>query len=159
MGKYKPQERDWSCGASALRNVIIHFKIANVQEKTVRKACSTTRKDGTSENGLLEGAWYYGLETNEWEVKSPQVFKNKVTKALKAGRAIILNSDGLQHWVVAVDYQKRKVRVIDSMYRESRRSIDQWLTLKQLTEMCHCFDRGRNNKYFYGIECWLEEKE
>lgn len=159
MGKYKPQEKDYSCGASALRNAILHFKIADVTEKTVRNICNTTRKNGTNENGLLEGAWYYGFETNEWEVKSPQVFKRKVTKALRAGRVIILNSDGLQHWILAIEYQNRKVRVIDSMYREAKKSIDQWLTLKQLAEMCNCFDRERNSKYFYGIECWLEEKK
>jgi len=158
VGKYKSQATEFSCGASALRNVLIHFKIADVTEKTVRKACETTKENGTTEAGLLQGAEYYGLKTREWESISPSVFAVKISKALRDGKVVILNSDALQHWIVALEYSNRKIRIIDSMFKESKKSIDQWVTLKQLTEMCHCYDRERGKKYFYGIECWVEDE-
>jgi len=153
--RYKSQETEYSCGSSAVRNILIHFKIADVTEATVRKACGTTKNNGTTEAGLLEGLEYYGLQTREWESISSQVFKSKVTKALKSGRAIILNSDALHHWIVALEYKNKKVRIIDSLFKDSHKSIDQWVTLKQLSEMCDCYDRERQKKYFYGIEAWV----
>lgn len=153
--KYKEQETEWSCGASALRNILKHYKIVDVTERTVREACGTNKKNGTTEAGLIQGAEKYGLQTKEWESRSSEVFKRKVTKALKEGKALILNSDALHHWIVALEYHNRRIRIIDSMFRVNRKSIDQWVTLKQLAEMCDCYDRERERKYFYGIEAWM----
>lgn len=161
MSKYKPQEKEWSCGSSAVRNCLIHFKLANVTEKTVRNVCKTTKTNGTTDVGVVEGLEYYGLTVKVWESISPQVFQRRVTKALKDGRVLILNSDATLHWIVALEYSNRKVRVVDSSFKaiDGRKSVDQWITMRQLIEMCFCYERERAKKYFYCIEAWLDSEK
>lgn len=156
--KYRAQEKDYSCGANSLRNVLIHFKLASVTEETVRKACKTSEEHGTTEAGLLEGAEHFGLESKEWETVSKDIFKRKVIKALKEGRTLIVNTDALWHWVTVLEYKNKRVKIIDSMYKTVNKSIEQWITLRSLSDMCLCYDRGKDRKTYYGIELWMEDE-
>lgn len=147
---YKPQEKSYTCGPAAIRNCLIHFGV-ELTEETIRKVCDT-RKDGTDETSIIEACEYYGFETKEIESKSTDVFRRKISKGLKAGKVYIASTDSHCHWISVLEYKNRKLKIIDSDFREEGKSILQYITFKEFVEMAFGYDKFDKTKTCYAIE-------
>lgn len=152
---YKIQEKKFSCGPAALRNCLLKLG-RNVSESYIRQLSHTTA-DGTDEESLFLAIKALGYEYKEYATKSAQVFSKYLLKALKSGNPCIVASDSYFHWIAAVEYKKRKVKVIDSVFKENDRSHKQNLSMGVLKKMCLCFDRSTLKSAYYIIE--IKRKE
>ena len=151
---YKPQERDYSCGPAALRNCLIHFGYS-ITEKTIRKVCEAN-KEGTDEEGMYNGCFHFGFDPIELYSISPEVFKRKIIKGLKQGKVYIVSVEDGNHWISALEYKGRKIKIVDSDYRRFGKSIVQYLTSNQLINTSFCYDKFNKKKTFYAIELTLK---
>lgn len=155
--KYHKQINDYTCGSTALVNC---FKECGIEltERYVRKLLGTN-KSGTDEFSLLIIAEDYGFKTKEVNSKSIEVFKRKIVKDLKEGYKIILATDNYAHWIAVLNYDKRKIKIVDSRYADDlNKSIVQKQTVKQLADRCHNFNLETNKKDFYYIGLKLESE-
>jgi ABC-type bacteriocin/lantibiotic exporter with double-glycine peptidase domain len=149
---YKLPETEFSCGATALRNCIIHTVGQDISEKTVRKYCSTN-KGGTDEIGLIEGCQHFGFIPVEYEGKSFNVFKRKIYKGLREGKVFIVSTEHHGHWVAILDKKGKRVKVIDGDYRKYEdRSIVQYITMKELSNTAFGYDKFEKKSYYYFLE-------
>ena len=153
MAKYFPQEKGFSCGASALRNCLSHFGIT-LTEAYLRKVCNTNKDDGTSFDDLYEASQNY-FDVNEIVSISPNVFQRRITKGLKNGKVYIISVDNHQHWISCVEYYNRKVKIIDSDWEKG---VVHWITMRQLVEMSFCYDKNSDRKEFLALELIYEKK-
>ncbi len=149
---FKAQEKDYSCGATALRNCLIHFTGQDVSEKTIRKYCNT-KQDGTDEDDLSDGAELFGFDVRQIKTKSINIFKRKIIKGLKNGKVFIISTEAHNHWIAVVEYSKRKVKIVDSDYQKyTDKSIVQYITMKELADTTFGYDKFDKEKYYYFLE-------
>lgn len=148
--KYKLQEKGFSCGPAAIRNCLLKLG-KNVTESYIRQLAHTT-SNGTTEEDLFVAIESLGFTYKEYQTKSPQVFSKRLLKALKNGNPCIIATDSYFHWVAAIQYSKRKVKIIDSVFKESQKSYIQNLSTHVLKKMCLCFDRISLKSSYYLIE-------
>lgn len=149
---YKSPETKFSCGASALRNCIIHVTKSDISEKTVRKYCSTN-KDGTNELGLLEGCQHFGFIPREHKTISFEIFKRKIYKGLKQGRVFIVSTEHHGHWIPVLEKKGKRIKIVDGDYRKYEdKSIVQFITMKELKDTTFGYDKFEKKKYYYFIE-------
>jgi len=155
--KYHKQETNFSCGASAIRNVFKAFGVS-LTEKYLRKLLGTDSK-GTDEFSLLMIGEDYGFKTKEVKSKSIEVFKRKVIKDLKDGYKLILAVDNYSHWIAVMEYKDRRIEIIDSRYHDDLgKKIKQYVTVKQLADRSHNYDIETNVKEFYYIGLLLKDE-
>ena len=154
--KYHKQINDYTCGSTALVNVMKDFGI-ELTEKYIRRLLGTN-KEGTDGFSILMVAEDYNFETKEVKSKSIDVFKRKLIKDLKLGYKIILITDNNQHWISVLGYYNRKTKIVDSRYAdELKKPIVQYVTAKQLADRSHNYDLETNVKEFYYIALKLAE--
>jgi ABC-type bacteriocin/lantibiotic exporter with double-glycine peptidase domain len=152
---FKQQETHFTCGPAAIRNCLIQLGIEPPSELNMRVFCNTD-KEGTNMSGLKSGAKHSGLLFKEIYSRSSDVFGRKLLKALKAGHPCIILVDSTTHWIAAVQYKKRKIKIVDGEYAANRRKIEQDLTLKELKLMAHNFNKFNKKDYFHFLELWLD---
>ncbi len=151
MAKYHTQETDYSCGASAFRNILKFFG-KDVSEKRIREILGTT-KEGTEAKEIINGAKYYGYEYGIVETKSEKVFQNKIKNILNKGYCCILEVDKSIHWVAVLKYECKKFTVVDTEFKSlGGKSATQKLTLQQLTHMGYNYDKIKNRHFFLFIK-------
>lgn len=151
MAKYHTQETDYSCGASAFRNILKFFG-KNISEKRVRQVLGTT-KEGTLAKEIIDGAKYYGYEYGIIETKSEKVFQNKIKKILNDGYCCILEVDKCTHWIAVLRYENKKFVIVDTEFKSlGGKSATQKLTLRQLTHMGYNYDKIKDKRFFLFIK-------
>ncbi len=148
--KYKLQEKKFSCGSAAIRNCLLKLG-KDISESYIRQLSNTT-SNGTDENNLFIAIEALGFEYKSYQTKSGQVFSKHLLKALKSGNTCIIATDSYFHWIAAVEYHKRKIKIIDSVFKESDKSHKQNLLMSILKNMCLCFDRSTLKSSYYIIE-------
>lgn len=154
--KYHKQINDYTCGSTALVNVMKDFGI-ELTEKYIRRLLGTDRS-GTTEDDLLRVSEDFDFITKEVKSKSIAVFKRKLVKDLKEGNKLIMCVDNNSHWISVLEYKDRRIKLVDSRYKDDLgKKIVQWLTVKQLTDRSHNFDLETNVKEFYYIALKLAE--
>jgi ABC-type bacteriocin/lantibiotic exporter with double-glycine peptidase domain len=146
MAKVYIQERDYSCGASAVRNILSSLNIS-VTEKTLREKCNTTT-DGTELEGIMNCLWRYGITSKKIYTINKYRFQNEIRKT---SQAIIL-TDSAWHWIALLGKENKRYIIVDSDFRLIKRSIRQSVTLKTLTEMADNYDKFKQKKFFAFIK-------
>lgn len=146
--KWKKQERQFTCGPNAWRNLLLKYN-KKASEETIRSIMETD-KNGTDSNGFINAANEYGFNYKEVLSTSHDVFGRKIIKALKSNHGIILLSKACEHWVYVDRYYKRKIYIIDG----SNDSLEIAFTLKELKQYALNFDETEKRSYYYFIEVW-----
>jgi ABC-type bacteriocin/lantibiotic exporter with double-glycine peptidase domain len=149
--KWKMQETSFSCGPSALRNCLLKFGQKH-SEKKIRILAGTSKKRGTDEKGIMNAMDALWIEHKEHESRSADVFGRKLLKALKNGSTCIVLTDSFQHWVAALNYEKRRIELVDTNFREGKKPIHQKIRLKDFKVLSCNFDRFNLKTVFYFLE-------
>ena len=149
MKRYYEQETPYSCGASAIRNVLKQFNIIK-SEKHLRKLCHTN-ETGTSQKAIIKTLQSFNLTVKEIQTKSEQRFKRIIKTGLINNNKFILLVDNTQHYITAISYYNNKVKIIDSDFIVKRK-LSPELTMQQLINMSFNYDKIKNQKYFYIIQ-------
>jgi ABC-type bacteriocin/lantibiotic exporter with double-glycine peptidase domain len=149
--KWHKQERQFTCGPNAWRNLLLKFGI-RAAEETIRSIMETNSSDGTDSNGILNAAEAYEFDYKEVLSTSHDVFGRKIIKALKSNHGIILLTKACEHWVYVDNYSKRYIQVVDGLKEDKERVTS--YTLKELKQYAFNFDEFEKRSYFYFIEAW-----
>lgn len=146
--KWKPQKTRFTCGPASFLNCLLTFGISSTEEK-LREIMKTT-KYGTDERGFIRAAKFYGLSHRQHYTRSPLVFKRKILKALNLGHPCILITENGQHWVSAVEYSKRKIKIIDPVEKK----MEMFLTSNQIIKLAFNYEKLSKNSYYYFLELY-----
>lgn len=149
--KWHRQERLFTCGPNAWRNLLLKFGI-KAAEETIRTIMETKFSNGTDSNGILNAAETYGFDYKEVLSTSHDVFGRKIIKALKSGHGIILLTKACEHWVYVDKYFKKHIYVVDGLKDDKNRVAI--YTLKELKQYAFNFDESEKRSYYYFIEAW-----
>lgn len=142
------QETYYSCGASAVRNILnLYFKL-RISEKRLRKLCNTD-KNGTDKIGIMNTLANYGVETREFYNVNSEIFKENLINELKTGNNIICLVDNTTHWIVISGYYNKKFNIIDSDIPKGYKQ----LTTNAIIKLCNNFDKIAEKNYYYFISC------
>ena len=145
--KYHPQETNFTCGASAIRNALKALGHKPVSERRIRKLANTT-KDGTDEHGILKAFEYLGFDCSALNTRSKDYFKRVLLKTLKSGGVCIVLIDSINHWIPVIEYFRRKIVFIDSDFK----TIKQRFNVRYFIPMCRNYDKYTKQEYYYLIK-------
>lgn len=149
---WKIQKTNFTCGNAAFRNCLLTFGM-NVSEERLRELMKTT-KDGTDADNICEAAKKLDLNYKLVSSSSKDVFGRKLLKALKQDRPCILLVEDTSHWVAAVSYKKRKIKIIDSELIFAQNTIEKDFYLKEVLSWSMNFNKFTKETYFLLIEIW-----
>lgn len=107
------QSKTWSCGPSAVINGARALGI-KIPELVVRRACKTTKLQGTDEFGLIHGLKELKYTVLEYTSKSKKEAVNWLTGSLMNTQPVILCVDSWSHWVVVIGKIGHRFILIDS---------------------------------------------
>lgn len=141
------QEKEYSCGAFAVKIAVEKLLNKKLTEKTCRKVCGTTIK-GTDEKGIKAGLQHWGLDFTEHNIKNKGTFIEKFKNAFANNHIIIISIHDYYHWVTILEHNNRRFLVIDSDFSRPK----QWLTLKQIEIMANSYDKISNTSSYYFFE-------
>lgn len=140
------QEKNYSCGASAIRNVIHSLDGIVPSEKYVRRVCQTTIQ-GTTEKGLIRGLIKLGYFTEEFYTENETTFKNRLKKKLTSGFKAIAVIQGSSHWIAVTGYANKRVTFIDSDFRKAEQNF----TLNEFALISGNIDKINKRVAYYCI--------
>jgi len=140
------QEKNYSCGASAVRNVIESLNGIVPSEKYVRRICKTTIQ-GTSDKGLVKGLTKLLYHTEEFYTENENTFKNKLIKILKDGKKAITIIQGSSHWIAVKGYENKKIIFVDSDFKKA----EQLFTVKEFLLISKNIDKINKKQFYYMI--------
>lgn len=152
MKRYFPQETPFSCGASAVRNILKQFNIVK-SEKYLRKLCNTN-ENGTETINIIKAIKSFNLNAIEHQTKSLRRFLCLLINGLKENKKFIISVDNNQHWICAIQYYNKKVKIVDSDFLIERKILAPELNSKQLISMAYNYDKFNDKKYFHFIEVY-----
>lgn len=156
MKRYFEQEYENSCGATALRNVMMAFGLVR-SEQYYRKLCKTTDK-GTSAKNMVRAAQELGYTTKYINTKSFKRFWSVLVRGLKAGSKFIMLVDAELHWVAVLQYYNQKIKIVDTDFKVAGKGIAPERTMTQIIKMANVYDKINDRKYFCLIEISKEER-
>lgn len=107
----KRQIYKWSCGSSAVRNVMRVFG-DRVGEDVIIGRVGTT-KDGTDDFQIVEGLRSFGYDVTEHSFDDKKEAWVWLHTELVSGHAVVLAVDCWEHWVVAHGSMGERVSVFD----------------------------------------------
>lgn len=145
--KFHSQETNFTCGPSAIRNVLKVLGHKPISEKRIRNLANTT-KEGTDERGILKAFKYLEYECSTLQTKNKDYFKRVLLKTLKNNGVCIVIIDAINHWIPVIEYSYRKIVFIDSDFRK----IKQRLNVKYFLSMCRNYDKYSKQEYYYLIK-------
>ena len=96
---FEVQEKEWSCGAAALR-YCLSLLGRTVTEKAVRKASGTGHMHGTNEDGLVRAARKFGCTAVPRRFRDFGHASRALLSYLKKDQPCILSVDDEDHWIV-----------------------------------------------------------
>lgn len=106
----RPQQKNWSCGAAAVRNMCILLG-EDPGESRMRDACSTT-EHGTDEHGLIKGLLAMGHYGYVYDTISERGMSQLRSHLMTRGPAFLCVDDH-DHWVLALGVLSRGFVVFD----------------------------------------------
>jgi hypothetical protein len=108
---FKQQDKDYSCGAAALRYALT-FLGKDVAEKDLRRASETTFW-GTDEGGIVKAARHHGCEAVIRNFRRfPAAFRS-LTRYVQSGQPCILCVDDWMHWVAVAGANRNGAALFD----------------------------------------------
>ena len=140
------QEKPYSCGSSAVRNVIESLGGVVPSEKYVRRICQTTIR-GTDEKGIIRGLVKLGYSAEIFETSNETTFKNKLIKILKDGKKAITIIDNEIHWIAVTGYENKKIIFCDSDFKKA----EQYFTVKEFLLISKNIDKLNKKQFYYMI--------
>jgi predicted double-glycine peptidase len=152
------QPKNFSCGASALRAIAVHFGVGPNNEQFYIDKCKTTPEDGTHPQEIIRVARELGLTTR---AKSNMTIKN-LQAYLDEGIPVICsiqawgdqdkytkdNHSG--HYVVAIGYTKDKIYFMDPSIKGHRG----FLPNDEFLERWHDKPADGDELIRFGIAVW-----
>jgi ABC-type bacteriocin/lantibiotic exporter with double-glycine peptidase domain len=154
MRRYFPQETVNACGVSALRNVLKQFGIIETENK-LRKLCKAN-DTGVNGKDIVNAIIKLNLNAAIHYTRSIRKFR-QIFKGLKTGKKYIILVDSIQHWICAIGYYNKYIKIVDTDFMIEKRRLAPELTERQIIEMAHCYDKFKDKRYFYFIEIWQQE--
>ena len=144
--KWVSQKRSYSCGPACVRNMLTAYGLNSPSEEKLTEILKCT-KGGTFDSYLTKGLKKLGVEGEYLDIKSFDIFFNRIIKELKSGNLTLIYTNNKDHIVLALESYKNKIRIIDSGY--IKRSLkDRWYTKSQLKGLTFCFDRDDLKPYY-----------
>lgn len=140
------QEKNYSCGSSAIRNVIYSLNGIVPSEKYVRRICQTTIQ-GTTEKGIIRGLTKLGYLTEEFYTENETTFKNRLKKRLTEGYKAITVIENDNHWIAVTGYENKRVVFVDSDFRKA----EQRYTLNEFALISKNIDKIDKKICYYCI--------
>lgn len=147
---WKFQKTNFTCGVAALRNCFLNYNI-NISEERLRELTKTTSLGAGAED-ITKAAIKCGFNAKIRMSSSKDVFGRKLLKSLKAGHTCVVLVEDTTHWVAAVAYQKRKIKMIDSSFYGTLTKIEKDFTLKEVTHWAHNFNKFTGLDYYLWID-------
>lgn len=108
---FKQQDKDYSCGAAALRYALT-FLGKNVAEKDLRRASQTTFW-GTDEGGIVKAARHHGCEAVMRNYRHFSAAFRSLIRYVQNGQPCILCVDDWMHWVAVAGANRNGVALFD----------------------------------------------
>jgi predicted double-glycine peptidase len=140
------QETKFSCGASAIRNVIESLNGIVPSEKYVRRICQTTIQ-GTNEKGIIRGLIKLGYSAEIFETSNEVTFKNRLKKILTQGKKAIVIIQENSHWIAVTGYSNKRIIFADSDFKK----VEQRFTLNEFTMICRNIDKINKKTCYFMI--------
>lgn len=144
---FSKQERTYSCGCASLRNCLKSMGEIH-SERKIRDLSGASKNNGVSDKQLITAISALGHNSKKFMNLNERAFKNRITRELKNGNKVILLTDHEEHWVSLIDYEFRKVSVIDS---QKGRRLKHILSLKDLSVWALNFNKRTRVKYYFGL--------
>jgi len=108
---FEQQDKEYSCGAAALRYALT-FLGKQVEERDVRRASQTTFW-GTDEGGIAKAARRYGCEVVMRNYRRfPAAFRSLI-RYVQNGQPCVLCVDNWMHWVAVAGANRHGVALFD----------------------------------------------
>ena len=115
MPPFQIQPNSYSCGTLAVMSAITALG-GDADYDTVYSNVGTTSRDGTSEDGIMDGLPFLGYIGKEYVGKNPDSAWRYVIRNCKT-HPIIACVDQFAHWIVFTGMIGRRVIAIDSYPR------------------------------------------
>jgi len=144
---FSKQETTYSCGCASIRNCLKSMGEIH-SERKIRELTGATKINGTSYKQIKSALTIFGHNSKKFTSFNDLTFKKRITRELKKGNKIILLTDHEEHWISLIDYENRKVTVIDS---QRNKRLKHFLSLKDLAVWALNFNKQNGEKYFFGI--------
>jgi ABC-type bacteriocin/lantibiotic exporter with double-glycine peptidase domain len=151
----KLQNDSFSCGIYAIINAAKCFDI-HLTKKDVVKYSNTTRKNGTSEKGIIRALKNNNFNADDFKFFYKTCALKKINEELENSNPVIISVDNDNHWCVLVGTLGKKYIVFDSdgaKYNKLESGI-QLVTVSDLVERW-----ANRNKEFYCIIVSKQKKE
>ena len=129
MGLY-PQPNKWSCGPFALKHALVMLG-RFVDENDISRIAGTHWWAGTDEIKLARSAKAYNCELRFIRRKSGERAKRELLSYLRRGYPTLLCVYDWNHWITAVNAERGKYVVVDSM-RQPVVSVLTWSQLRNI---------------------------
>jgi hypothetical protein len=155
------QPENFSCGASALRAIAVHFKVGPNTEQFYIDKCNTTNKNGTHPKDIIRVARELGLTVR---FKSKMSIKD-LHEYLDDGIPVIcsiqawgnekkyIESNHSGHYVVAIGYTDDKIYFMDPSIKGHRG----FLPNDEFIERWHDEESDGTKLNRYGIAIWSDK--
>jgi len=152
------QPVNFSCGASALRAIAVHFKVGPNTEKFYIDRCNTTHDNGTHPKEIIRVARELGLTVRS----KSKMSINNLHEYLDEGIPVICSiqawgdekkytkNDHSGHYVVAIGYTKDKIYFMDPSIKGHRG----FLPNEEFMERWHDEEADGTKLIRYGIAMW-----
>lgn len=143
------QQLSWSCGPGAIVCAAraVGLRLA---ERRVRRACGSTRKDGTDDFQMVEGIRSVGMTAEELLSGDRRAAWAFVRSSVAGGKSVVVCVDGWKHWAAVVGTIGDRALLADPTYTVRNRRENGVHSLSRselLRRWCHSKEPGK----FYGI--------
>jgi len=124
------QELSYTCGPTSLLNVLRLKGDDSYTERQLAELCKSNRKDGTTHEGLVDGAQKAGLKVVEHKENAEL---KDIERNVDAGAYVIVNYfdawTGYGHYSVITEYDSKSYYIRDcffGLFRMEKRILDKW---------------------------------
>lgn len=154
------QEKEFSCGAAALKVVFQYFKVGPHSEAEIRKLVKSKPNTGTRTQNIIAACKKYGLKTkarynmDRHELEAWLDKKKPVIVCLQAwGTPERYKSKTSGHYVVAIGYDEKNVYFQDPLMKDKVRGHIPW---DEFIKRWRDSDADGNLRTRYGIAIWKD---
>lgn len=144
--KYFSQEKNYSCGASAIRNCISALGGVIPSEKYIRRIAQTNIQ-GTTADGIIRAFLKLNYSVDTVYSENENTYKDKILKLLKSGKVLITITDNESHWIAVTGYENKKIIFIDSDFKK----IKQEYTVNEFVKVTRNIVKKEKINYWFSI--------
>lgn len=153
------QEKEYTCGVSALRSILLYYGI-KASEKEMETLAKSTYENGTDTKDLVRVARYYGLRTRCSENMSLENLKKWLDKKRPTILCIqrpwsnyYIRNLLVGHYVVAIGYDEKCIYFEDPIQDKGYRGC---IPTKEFMKRWKDQDSDRKVKFRWGLAVWKD---